>query len=310
MVPLSTFFGRAAEQARLLRLLETSPLLTVTGPAGIGKSRLVTEALARFADGPTGGNEVVRCDLATLPAGTGAAAVSAEAGFESPDAVALSLAQRRGVLVLDSCEHVLAAVSDLAVAVVAAGEAVRVVATSREPLGVDGEQVLVLGPLAVPAGEVDVEGSPAVQLFLDRAASAGASWPRSPAVMASVARLCRELDGLPLAIELAAARSRALSPDDLLGHMARRLDLLRAPGRGRVGTARHDSLRAAIDVSVALVAFVAFAPVAWSAVAVMAPASLAGGFAGAKVARLVPPGALRIGIVVVGVAVGVVLLVG
>jgi predicted ATPase len=125
-----------------------------------------------------------------------------------------------------------------------------VLATSREPLGVANERVLVLEPLALPApGGADAEESPSVALFLERAAAAGAALEPGTALLADVAELCRRLDGLPLAIELAAARTRSIAPGDLLGVVDQRLDVLR---RNRGAGDRHDSMRAAIELSTSL----------------------------------------------------------
>ena len=125
----------------------------------------------------------------------------------------------------------------------------RVLATSREPLGVDGETLLVLGPLALPASgdRADVEAAPATRLFAERARSAGARASATAAEFEAIADLCRRLDGVPLAIELAAARARSLTSGELLAHLDRRFDLLRRAEP--VGRARHASLRAAIDTS-------------------------------------------------------------
>ena len=248
---LSMFVGREAERDRLLQLIDAVGLVTVTGPGGIGKTRLVLESSPSLARAFPGGLHV--CELATLPAGGDFDAVCAEAGWATPEAAAMNLAQPRSVLLLDNCEHVADAAALFVLRLLAADETLRVVATSREPLGVQGEHLLVLGPLQAPVGDVDLESSPAVQLFMDRASAAGAGWDPGPETLSTVASLCRQLDGLPLAIELAAARSRALSPAELSELMTRRLDLLQRPGRGPAsGPERHRSLRAAIDVSIDL----------------------------------------------------------
>jgi predicted ATPase len=251
-VPVSTFLGREVETDRLRDLVDRCPLVTITGPAGIGKTRLSRE-VARELSAERGTRPIV-AELGSLPSGADSEAVVAEIGFTSPEAAAVSLSESSALLVLDNCEHVLDATALVVSRLLDADERLRVITTSREPLGVDGEQLLALEPLALPTGELDVEGSPAVRLFLDRASSAGARWDRSPATLAAIGELCRRLDGLPLAIELAAARSRALSPVDLLAHMEKRLDLLTRPvGQRRASaTDRHGSLRAAIDVSIEL----------------------------------------------------------
>ena len=246
---LSTFLGRDDDQVRLVELVTAAPLVTVTGPGGIGKTRLVRETARELRERVT--EEVVFAELALLPAGSSIEAVGGHLGFPSPEAAAVAMSERSALLVLDNCEHVTQAAAEFVARFLLARESTRVIATSREPLGVEGERVMPLGPLTLPVANVDVEGSAAVQLFLDRAAAAGASWDRSRDMLASVSELCRRLDGLPLAIELAAARSRSLSPTDLLANVEVRLELLRRPALRGV-TARHNSIRAAIDTSVDL----------------------------------------------------------
>ena len=147
-----------------------------------------------------------------MPDGADARAVAGALGFESVAAAAVVLAQRPGAVVLDNCEHVLGAAREVVRELRRAVPEVAVLATSREPLGVEDEQLVVVEPLALPAAGAAVAGTaPAVQLFLERAAAAGAALDESPALLTDVAELCRRLDGLPLAIELAAARTRALA---------------------------------------------------------------------------------------------------
>jgi predicted ATPase len=248
-VRLSAFLGRDEDQVRLVEAVTAAPLVTVTGPGGIGKTRLVREAARDFVDRVT--EEVVFAELAALPAGSDLSALDGELGFSSPEAAAVALNERSALLVLDNCEHIIDAVAEFVLRFLRASESARVIATSREPIGVEGERVFPLAPLDVPVGDIDVETFPAVQLFMDRSISAGADWERSPEMLGSIAELCRRLDGLPLAIELAAARTRALSPADLLASIDRRLELLQRPA-ARGSAARHDSVRAAIDTSVHL----------------------------------------------------------
>ncbi|MDP2291239.1 MAG: hypothetical protein Q8M22_08605 [Actinomycetota bacterium] len=242
------FIGRETEQAELVAALSRGGLVTVVGTGGVGKTRLVREvapALAEQLDA-----DLVQGWLADLPAGAGADAVAGALGFESAGAAALAIAEAGPLLVLDNCEHVVDGVRDLLTAVFGASNAATVVATSREPIDVLGERVLSLQPLGLPGpGGSDAERSPAVDLFLDRALAAGAALVRDGRTLTAVAELCRRLDGVPLAIELAAARTRSMSPSDLLGVMDQRLDLLR---RANAGASRHGSMRAAIDVSVAM----------------------------------------------------------
>jgi predicted ATPase len=155
-------------------------------------------------------------------------------------------------LVPDNCEHVLGATAVLCAELLAAAPALHLLATSREPLGVDGEQVLVVGPLALPAtsDSEDVERASATRLFDDRARGAGARRVADAQELAARVELCRRLDGVPLAIELAAARARSLTAVEVLALLDRRFDLLQRSAP--VGRARHRSLRAAIDASYTL----------------------------------------------------------
>lgn len=241
--------GRDEEVARVRAAVRGTSVVTITGPPGVGKTRLLVEATGTPLEGAPA--RAITCALATLRPGADADAVAVEAGFASSEAAAATLAEAPALLVLDNCEHVIDGVARFVDHVVGLDPRNRVVATSREPLGVPGERVLVLEPLPVPEGLDDPATSPAVQLFLDRAHDAGASWRPTPRTLAEVASLCRRLDGLPLAIELAGARARALSPGELLALMDRRLDLL-ARRRGTGHDPRHVSLRAALDVSVDL----------------------------------------------------------
>ena len=184
---------------------------------------------------------VVTAELAALPAGAGVQEVSGQLGVASPEAAAVGFAGRPALVVLDNCEHVLDGVALFVCRLLGAADPFRVVATSREPLGLDGERLLVLGGLGLPSGDVDVQMAPAVQLFLQRAESAGAPWEPTEPALSAVGELCRRLDGLPLAIELAAARARVLSPADYLSHTEHWLDLLH--GRQRDLGARHGSIR-------------------------------------------------------------------
>jgi predicted ATPase len=245
----STFFGRESELRRLLDLVAEHRLVTVTGVGGVGKTRLVEEAIPTLRD--EHGDRVDTIALVRLDADADAAAISGQLGMTSPEAIAVAQRDCSSVIVLDSCEHVIEGACDFVSRVLAAGDSVSVVATSRAPLGIPGEQVLVVGPLPLPPlDDPDPLASPAVGLLLERAAAGGAAWERTPQTLDAIAQLCRRVDGLPLAIELAASRARALSPVDLLSLMEHRLDALRADHPGR--PVRHRSVRAAIDVSVDL----------------------------------------------------------
>ena len=141
MAPLTTFLGRSGERDRLVDLLDGAPLVTVTGPGGIGNTRLVAEVARQVADRFAGG--VVTGDLTPLPAGAGVQDVSGQLGFASPEAAAVQLAATPALVVLDNCEHVLDAVALFLSRLLTGDDPFRVVATSREPVGIDGEQVLV-----------------------------------------------------------------------------------------------------------------------------------------------------------------------
>jgi predicted ATPase len=232
----TTFFGRARERERLAESVERVPLVTLTGVGGAGKTRLAAEV----AGEP--GREVSWCELASLRQNEAVApAVASELGRDDADGdPAATVAEALGggrLLVLDNCEQVLDGVADLVERVIAAQPEARILATSREPLGVEGEQVIALGPL----------GPEAVELFADRARLAVWDFELNEENAPDVERICERLDGLPLAIELAAARIRSLSPADILEHLDHRFELLARP-RGR-GSERHRTLRATLDWS-------------------------------------------------------------
>jgi predicted ATPase len=250
-VALSTFVGREDECRRLAELLAAHRLVTVVGPGGMGKTRLADEVAPGLAARFPGG--VRRCELAQVAADRDAAIeLAGTLGFSSLESLIVSLQDAPSLLVLDNCEHLLAAVARLCERLLAAAPPLRLLATSREPLAVDGEEVLVLGPLALPAGDdpASLASASATRLFDDRARAAGARRAADPTELAARAELCRRLDGVPLAIELAAARARALTAVELLALLDRRFDLLQRDAP--VGRARHRSLRAAIGTSYTL----------------------------------------------------------
>lgn len=257
MVPTTVLVGRDGELEHLGDLVAPGRLVTITGPGGVGKTSLAlafAHAASRWrAFDPTA--EVVIAPLVEVEPDGDVAAVSHQLGFASPEAAVLSLGGRPVLVVLDNCEHLRNAAADLVRALLAPASPIAVLATSREPLRVRGERVVGLSPLAVPSrGAPELDDSPSVQLFLSRAGAAGADWAmggRADGVLETVAELCRRLDGLPLAIEIAAARSRAVGPVELLRLMEHRLDLLQVPGEDG-SSPRHHSVRAAIDVSVEL----------------------------------------------------------
>jgi predicted ATPase len=206
VTPLSTFVGREDVQERLRDLAVERRLVTVTGPGGVGKTRLVQQAV---------GDAAFLVELAPLgTSGDVGAEAAAQLGHGSLAEWAMTMADQSATIVLDSCEHVLDGAASIASTLLDAGPDIRVVATSREPLALDGEHLLVLEPLDKDA---------AVDLFVDRTrAAGGAIDPDDPTVVT----VCRRLDGLPLAIELAAARGRTMTPAELLDHLDQRFELL------------------------------------------------------------------------------------
>jgi predicted ATPase len=245
LVPL---VGRAEELRHVEKLVQEHRLVTVTGAAGVGKTRLV-EALC--AEQSAAGGRVIAIRLDDVGPGATADTIACEAGMASPEAVALASAGERILVVLDGCDHVLAGARDLALRFCAATDTGAVLTTSRQPLGVPGERLIVLDPLEVPSpGDPDPAAAPAVALFLELVTASGARWDRSERTLHAVAELCRAIDGLPLAIELAAARARTLSPQELLELVTGRTDSLRSSGGERRG--QPAGIDAAIGLSVDL----------------------------------------------------------
>jgi predicted ATPase/DNA-binding CsgD family transcriptional regulator len=251
-VMLTSFVGREQAVREVAGLLEGYRLVTVTGPGGVGKTRLAGEVArlvaGRFAD------EVWLAELALVrdPARV-AAAVAAVLGVrEQPgvpvaDALMRVLARRQLLVVLDNCEHVIGAAAQLCAGLLQACDDVRVLATSRERLRIAGEAAYRLAPLPVPGPGDDILGAEAVTLFADRARAADAGFALTCQNQDDVARLVGRLDGMPLAIELAAARAEALGASQLAGQLDGRLGLL--DGGDRLAAGRHRSLAAAAQWS-------------------------------------------------------------
>ena len=254
-MPTTRFVGRERVLCAAMDLLGISRLLTLVGPGGCGTSRLALELARTVAAGRLAGVHLV--SLATLPPGGSVTRliadvidVRARRGEPLLAGILARLRNQRSLLLLDNCEHVLPMVAGLCVDLLAGAPGLRILATSREPLGAPGEVTWSVPGLDLPSpGMTDSEilASDSIQLLADRAAAARPGFVISgPALMGAVA-LCQRLDGLPLAIELAAARLRTLSLADIVQRLEGRLDL---PARtGKAILDRHRTMRAAIDWS-------------------------------------------------------------
>jgi predicted ATPase/class 3 adenylate cyclase len=244
VAPSTVFVGRANELAAIGRLVSEHRLVTLTGVGGCGKTRLALEVARAMAGQFRDGVRFVDLAVVTDPDGVVDAAARALGLVERPGVddpvvrVAEHLRGRAMLCLLDNCEHVIDACGELAEAVLARPGASRVVATSREPLGVPGEQVFL-----VPSLDPGTEG---VELFARRASEARSGFDLDATTAVTVARICERLDGIPLAIELAAARVGQLAPAQLLERLSDRFRLLTG-GRGRVP--RHQTLGATVDWS-------------------------------------------------------------
>jgi predicted ATPase/DNA-binding CsgD family transcriptional regulator len=251
---LTSFIGRAGPVREVAGLLEQSRLVTVTGPGGSGKTRLACQmarrVAGRFADGAWLAELAPVRDGGQVPAVVAAAlGVREQPGVPAAGAVTRALARQQLLLVLDNCEHVIGAAAELCAGLLGACDDVRVLATSREPLAVAGEARYRLAPLSLPAGDGDGDagGSEAVALFADRARRADAGFMLDRDSGPAVGRLVARLDGMPLAIELAAARVEALGVTGLLDRLDDRFALL--AGADRLAAPRQRSLAAAVEWS-------------------------------------------------------------
>jgi predicted ATPase/DNA-binding CsgD family transcriptional regulator len=252
----TSFVGRRRELADLKRKLSSARLVTLVGPGGVGKTRLALRAAAEVSRGFSGGAWLV--DLADVrdPALVGNAVAAAidlrDQAAAAPSALlAAYLEDKQLLLVVDNCEHVLPAAAPLLSELIRVAPGLRVIATSREPLTVPGEHVVPVPPLELPPAHFErldeLRHNEAVMLFLERAEAASGTFELTAENRVAVADLCRRLDGLPLAIELAAVRTRALGVQQILERLADRFALL--SGGGRAALPRHQTLETAIDWS-------------------------------------------------------------
>jgi predicted ATPase/DNA-binding SARP family transcriptional activator len=254
--PLTSFVGREEFLTALSALLEHERLITLIGTGGVGKTRLAIEVARRAVPAHPGG--VWMAELAPVrdpdlvaAAVAGAVGVGEQPERELLDVLADALAHRhRALIVLDNCEHLIAVCATLVRRLVGASPTLRVLATSREPLGITGEATWLVPPLTVPAGDSSADETTraeAIRLFEARARSVWPGFSLDRGNLEAVGAVCRHLDGLPLAIELAASQVRVLDPGQIAAHLNDRFRLLQQ--RPQHATDRHRSLRAAVEWS-------------------------------------------------------------
>ena len=257
-VPLSSFVGRVGELAELAAAMARSPLVTVTGVGGVGKTRLALHAAAgqlpSFRDGAWLCELHPAVDEETMAQAVAAALrVRPRPGLSMAGSIVEFLRTKNALVVLDNCEHLPGAPAVLAAGILRSCRGVRLLATSRQALSVEGEQVFGLRPLPLPpsdAGMAAAAASDAVCLFVQRAAAARRDFALTAANVAAVGEVCRRLDGIPLAIELAAARVAALRPAEIAGLLDERFRLL--TGGRADAAARQQTLQATVEWSYAL----------------------------------------------------------
>lgn len=247
LLGVTSFIGRDPDVASLSEAVRDQPVITVTGPGGVGKTRLAMRVASSVMDAFDDGVTVV--ELAPLRDPSGVAQVIAHAldiqqrqyrTIEST--IEDHLASTNCLLVLDNCEHLIDALAPLVDRLRSSCPRLRILATSREPLGLAGEYVEVLDPLSLPTSDAvtaeEIRGSAAVELFVSRAGAATRGFSLTDDNATAVAEICRRLDGLPLAVELAAARLRSMGIGALTERLSRRTELLGQTQRGADGRQR------------------------------------------------------------------------
>ncbi|MFI0444042.1 ATP-binding protein [Actinomadura sp. 6N118] len=259
---LSELIGRGPEMAELRRMLPKTRLLTLTGAGGVGKTRLARRAARTLRGWFPGGVEFVELaaleDGALLESAVASALRLRHSGRQAMPVLVDHLTDKRMLLILDNCEHLLQACADLADRLLRGAPRLRILVTSRQRLGVPGEYVLAVPQLPVPqagAAVGDIARSEAVRLFAERAAEVRPGFAVDAANAPVVARLSRRLEGLPLAIELAAARLRTMPLDELVHKLDDRFDVLAGHDLSLAGGSappHHETLRATMDWSYGL----------------------------------------------------------
>jgi len=252
---LTSFVGREQQLSEVAKLLESVRLVTLTGAGGVGKTSLGIEVARRCLEGFPDGAWLVElaplADPGLVPQGIASAlGLREQPGRAVSEVLGEHLVSRHLLLVLDNCEHLVEACASLAASLLASCPHLVVLATSREALRTGGEAEYRVPSLEVPgegAGPEPVEAYEAARLFLDRATSRRPHLALNQAAARAVGEICRRLDGIPLAIELAAARAGVLSPEEIAARLERRFDLL--VGGDRAALERHRTLRGALDWS-------------------------------------------------------------
>jgi predicted ATPase/class 3 adenylate cyclase len=259
-LPLQTtsFVGRDADLAAVADALDANRLVTLTGVGGVGKTRLSLQVAAELLPGFAHGARF--CELAAATDADALTQVVAStlgvvpiSGATLEHSIVEFLRAKSQLLVFDNCEHLLDEVCRLADAILRGCPDVRILASSREGMGLPGEQILAVRSLALPGADATLDAvtqSDAAALFAQRAAAARAGFTIDTTNAPAVAEICRRLDGIPLAIELAAARVGAMNPSDIAAHIDERFRLLTGGRRG--GVERHQTLRATVDWSYSL----------------------------------------------------------
>jgi predicted ATPase/class 3 adenylate cyclase len=254
-VQSTTFFGRDDDLARVRAAAGNGALVTLTGVGGVGKTRLALQAAAELLPQTRDGVFLVEFGAVVDPAVVAEVVASAlslqlTGAQAAVDAVVGHLGSRRLLLVLDNCEHLLDAVAAFVQAITRACADVSVLATSREGLGLPGERIVPVGSLALPIDSDPLEAqlaAPSMQLLVDRALLVRSEFAPTAETIGALAQVCRRLDGIPLALELAAARLRSMTPSEIASRLDSRFRLLTGGGRGAAN--RHQTLRRTIDWS-------------------------------------------------------------